>query len=115
MIRLTRPTAPESQVLRSVLQLLSLHKAVAWAGRINSGAVFLTGEGGSSRYVRFNGMAGISDIIGQLVDGRFLAIECKRKGQKPTELQQGFLDQVARHGGVAFCARSADDVVAVLG
>lgn len=108
--RLTRPTAPESFVLESVLQVLAYHPAVAWAGRFNSGGMRI-GEGKNQRYVRFNTVAGLSDVMGQLKDGRILAVECKRIGERPTTDQQGFLDQVNKHGGVAFCAWSADDVV----
>jgi len=53
---------------------------------------------------------GISDIIGVLNDGRFLAIEVKRPRGKPTKAQQFFIDQVNEAGGLAFVARSLEDV-----
>ena len=107
---LTRPTVPESAVLAAVLEVLAYHPAVAWAGRFNSGAMRV-GAPGRERYVRFNGVPGLSDILGQLKTGAMLAIECKRLGEHPTLEQQGFLDLVNRHGGLAFCARSAEDVI----
>jgi len=43
---------------------------------------------------------GISDIIG-LYNGRFIAIEVKIKGNKPTEQQQAFINKVNKTGGAA--------------
>jgi hypothetical protein len=58
---------------------------------------------------------GVSDIIGLLPpNGRFLAIEVKRPGGKPTQEQQNFIDAVNRAGGLAFVAFSVDDVLVVL-
>lgn len=59
-------------------------------------------------------LPGIADILG-CYKGRFLAIEVKRNGKEPTELQQAFLDAVKEAGGIAFVARSVDDVIAALG
>ena len=53
------------------------------------------------RFVRFAHVDGISDIIGLLPDGRFLAIECKIAPNKPSEHQAEFLSSVAKQGGVA--------------
>lgn len=67
---------------------------------------------------------GVSDILG-IYEGRMLAIEVKKPGwtiPKPgtkqykhfTE-QNDFLRTVARNGGIAFFAQSAEDVVEKLG
>lgn len=59
---------------------------------------------------------GISDILGILPDGRFLAIEVKipnKGGQpksKPTDHQLWFLNEVNRNGGLGFVACSFDDI-----
>lgn len=55
-------------------------------------------------------MTGVSDIIGLLPDGRFLAIEVKRKGNRTTFNQDVFLDNVRRNKGLAIIAFSLDDV-----
>jgi hypothetical protein len=118
-LRLTRQTVPESAVLEGVLQLLAMHPLVAWACRINSGAMAI-GEGKNKRYVRFHTMPGMSDVIGQFkasagpLAGRFIAIEAKRLGEKPTPDQQSFLDLVAKSGGFAMCATNAEQVAAAL-
>lgn len=97
---------PESEILFSVLDALNVHPRVAWAARMNTG-----GATYGEQYVKF-GFKGLSDIIGQLKDGRFLAIEVKRAGKMPTDAQVEFMGKVARHNGVAFVARSIDDAMA---
>jgi len=94
---------PERDVLKDVLGAVTYHPRVAWAERMNSGVMQ---QGG--RYVRF-GFVGCPDIIGQLRDGRFLAVEVKRVGKDPTEKQHEFLGLVHRNTGLAFVARSAAD------
>jgi Holliday junction resolvase len=46
------------------------------------------------------GRSGIPDII-VCVNGRFLAIECKAGGNKPTALQIREMENIRRNGGVA--------------
>jgi len=87
----------ERDVLRAGLHLLRVHPLVAWASRINSGGA--TDQRG--QFVQFHQIAGCSDIIGQMKTGHFLALECKRPGEKPTEPQMLFLRQVERFGGCA--------------
>src|SRR5947208_6166428 len=52
---------------------------------------------------------GVSDIIGILPGGRFLAIEVKRPGGKVSDEQQQFIDNINERGGLAFVARSVDE------
>jgi hypothetical protein len=59
---------------------------------------------------------GVSDIIGCIPKtGRFLAIEVKRPGNKPTAEQQQFIDTINAAGGLAFVARSVEEVDEALG
>lgn len=60
------------------------------------------------------GEKGVSDIIG-CKDGRMIAIEIKTPGGKVTSHQQRFIDRVNEAGGVAFVARSIEDVIEGLG
>jgi len=53
---------------------------------------------------------GVSDIIG-IYRGKFLAIEVKRPAAKLTMAQAKFLTRVEDHGGIAFVAKSLDDVI----
>lgn len=88
--------------------LLQYHPRVAWSHRMNTGATKF-----QERVVRF-GFPGCPDILGQLKDGRLLAIECKSERGRATLEQRGFLDLVRRHGGVAGIVRSIDDAQGLL-
>lgn len=57
---------------------------------------------------------GVSDILGILPGGRFLAIEVKAKYGKPSPEQVLFLDKITKSGGVGFIAKSVEDVEKVL-
>ena len=57
---------------------------------------------------------GVADIIG-CYQGRFLAIEVKRPGRKPTPAQERFISEVAKANGIAFVAHSVEEVKAGLG
>lgn len=100
----------ETEILHDVLDLLNLHPEVAWAMRMNVGSVVM----GDARVVRF-GARGVSDIIGQMADGRFLAVEVKSARGRVTADQNAFLGNVAGHHGVALLVRSVDDVFEALG
>ena len=54
---------------------------------------------------------GVSDIIGITKTGQFLAIEVKTKEGKASELQLEFINKVNQTGGVAFIAKSIQDVI----
>ena len=68
---------------------------------------------------------GVSDIIGILPDGRFLAIEVKKEGWQPPKPgtkayehfmeQKKFIDTIRRNGGVGFFANCVDHVIDNLG
>jgi hypothetical protein len=62
------------------------------------------------RYVTF-GFTGCADILGQLRDGRFLAVECKAPNRGSATAEQAeFLRLVASNGGVAILARCVADI-----
>lgn len=96
---------PEAAALVEVLKALRAHPAVSWAERQNSGAANVGG-----RFIRF-GWPGCSDVLGQLRDGRFLAVEVKaHKGRLRPE-QAVFLERINGAGGVGFMARDCRDVM----
>ena len=53
--------------------------------------------------------AGVSDILA-CIKGRFVAIEVKRPGNKPTAVQLQFIKAVNSIGGLAFWADNLQDV-----
>lgn len=102
---------PETGITSAVLQLLAYHPDVAWAERINSGAMKMGG-----RYIKF-GFTGCADVIGQMkahLGGALLAIETKSPGKYPTPEQRNFLRAVREAGGCAGVARSVDDAKKVI-
>lgn len=104
---LVAPAPPEAEVQRAILDTLRFLGVDCW--RANTGAVAAEHKG-RSRFVRF-GVKGQSDILGILPgSGRFLAIEVKRPGNRPTADQVAFLMRVNDAGGIAFWATSARTV-----
>lgn len=67
----------------------------------------------SDRFFRA-GMTGSSDIIGIAKDGKFIAVECKIKPNKPTLLQNEFLQNIKDRGGYAIVAYDLCDVEVLL-
>lgn len=57
------------------------------------------------------GEKGISDIIGCMPDGRFLAIKVKKPRGRVSPEQAEFIESVKKNDGVAFVAHSLDDVI----
>lgn len=99
---------PEREVQKVIIGFLRGHSRVAWVERMNSGAGKKKGF-----YMRF-GFVGCPDILGQMKDGRVLAVECKARGGKVTPDQESFLSLVTMWKGVAGVCYSLDDVKALL-
>lgn len=57
-----------------------------------------------------NKKKGVSDILGILPDGRFLAIEVKSKVGRLSPDQKAFIEDIVARDGIAFVARSIEDV-----
>jgi len=55
-------------------------------------------------------LKGTSDVLGILPTGRFLAVEVKSATGRVTVEQRAFLDRINKSGGIAFVARSLQDV-----
>jgi len=96
---------PEAAALCEVLMALRASPAVAWCERQNTGAAKV-----GNRFIRF-GWPGCADILGQLSDGRFLAVEVKAPTGKPSTEQSLFLARINQAGGLGFVARNCRDVL----
>jgi hypothetical protein len=57
---------------------------------------------------------GISDIHGQLCDGRRLVIEVKTKSGEFQDGQQEYIDHALAHGAVGGIVRSADEAIEII-
>ena len=98
----------ETDLVRQCLELLQLRGIPAY--RQNQGG--MTAEyKGKARFIKFAGAKGISDIIGIVPpNGRYLAVECKMPGNKPTEDQTLFLDKIKSCGGLAVVVTSIQEL-----
>lgn len=103
---------PETEFVKQIRDYLHLCGAVTT--RVNSGMNVLKNEDGSNRRVMLGAKAGTADIIG-CYRGRYFAIEAKVGRNKSTPAQDEFLNSVREAGGIAFVARSLDDVDSYLG
>ncbi len=81
--------------------------AVWW--RQNTGGM----QPSENRWVKF-GFTGAPDLMGVMVGGRFLAVECKATGRKATAAQQAFLDNVRDAGGLSICTDNPDALLVLL-
>lgn len=100
----------ESELQSKIMIALYAHPLVAWA-YVTSTGTFRGMGGGRPIKIGFPGMA---DILGQLKDGRSLAIEVKLPGKTPTDEQFDFLDTVSTNGGLGFWADSVGIVLYTL-
>lgn len=96
----------EMLLVRQIVDYLNLRGH--FVQRTNSGTMQAE-YNGRKRFIKM-AQPGTADITGCSRDGRFLAVECKIKPNKLTELQEQYLNEVRRRGGIALVAYSLDDV-----
>lgn len=83
------------------------------AATFNSKGQRSSAEGG--RLKRMGTRPGTSDFVFSAPpNGRFHALELKRKGEKPTEVQFAFLDDIEASGGIVAWVDSVNDAIAIL-
>lgn len=100
----------EAEIQTQIMRYLNcIPNVVPTFWRQNTGGAYFKGRGGKEQFVRF-GKKGISDILGIMNDGRFLAIEVKRPGAKPTIHQKNFINEIHRAKGISIVATSIEDV-----
>lgn len=91
----------EAQVQSEIMALQSKYGLVLFRNQRQIGKI-----NGSWTATGF--MNGASDLIGyQRGTGRFVAVEVKATGKKPSKEQQAFIDALNMNGCVAFWADSA--------
>lgn len=98
----------EQDLVNQLLTYLRLKKCKVW--RQNQGGMY----DAKRRFVRFCSQPGISDIVGVLPNGRFIAVEAKVSGKKPQPHQKAFLDSINAIGGFAVCIHSLDEMQSAL-
>jgi hypothetical protein len=95
----------EKDIQSDIKDYLDKHPDVAWTVTTTQGRVR-----GKYRTAK----TGMSDIIGQMKSGHFLAVEVKKPGEKPTVDQQSFLFDVSNANGIAGYACSVEDTMEIL-
>jgi hypothetical protein len=60
------------------------------------------------------GLVGSADILGIVLGGLFIAIECKTGGAKQTDQQRNFEAMIKKMGGHYCVARSVDDALSFI-
>lgn len=99
----------EQEIQTAILDYLAMRRHFVW--RNNTGGRPWIDNRGKQRLMKF-GLKGSADILGVHANsGRFIAVEVKRPGTAPTPEQMIFLENVANRGGIAFVARSVEDVI----
>jgi hypothetical protein len=97
----------ETQLVSQIIDFLNYRGH--FVQRTNSGAVRFTDANSRRHFIKL-AHAGTADITGCSKDGRFIAIECKIKPNKTTPLQEAYLEEIKKRGGIAVVAYTLDDV-----
>lgn len=97
----------EKQIQNAILDYLALLPGTYWA--CNNTGIYDNNRKAyrkPSKHFRH----GVSDILGITNDGTFVAIEVKTSKGRVSEHQKRFLIDVLSNNGIAFVARSVEDV-----
>lgn len=103
----------EKDIQNSILDYLHFwmaannHKGFFWTN--NNVGIYDPASGVYRKNKSPHSIKGVSDILG-LLNGRFIAIEVKSRLGKLTPEQRIFIDKINVSGGLAFVARSINDV-----
>lgn len=99
---------PEKQIENSILNYLRANGIFCW--KAQSVGLF---DPTKKIYRRSNNkhhIKGVSDILGIMPNGRFLAVEVKSEKGRATPEQLQFIENIKESGGIALLARSIDDL-----
>lgn len=97
----------EKQIENTILHWLNWRGFFCWKTKTMG-----TFDKRSGRYLRGSRLyrTGVSDIIGILDSGKLFAIEVKSEKGRVQDNQKLFLSEIKAKGGLAFIARSVDDI-----
>jgi penicillin-binding protein-related factor A (putative recombinase) len=95
---------PEQTIQRAILEYLNWKHIYCWKN--NTAGIYVKAR---NTYIPSHA-PGVSDILGVLPGGRFLAVEVKSPAGRVSPHQQEFMDRINDAGGLAFVARSIEDV-----
>ena len=106
LLKMKMPEPLEKEIQSAILEYLHARRIFCW--KEHSAGIPI--ENGT-RFMPI-GLKGKADILGVLPSGRFLAIEVKRPSGRLSPDQEDFLENINVNGGLAFVAKSIDDVIA---
>lgn len=106
--RLKKPKLKEHDRESLVLDWLNKNGIFAWKAKTMG---TWDAEKGIYRKLGKFSLRGVSDILGVIEGGLFLAIEMKTPEGKLSIEQKAFLNKINRMGGKAFVARNISDVI----
>jgi hypothetical protein len=95
---------PEQTIQRAILEYLNWKHIFCWKN--NTAGIYVKAR---NTYIPSHA-PGVSDILGILPSGRFLAIEVKSPTGRVSPHQQQFIERINAAGGLAFVARSVEEV-----
>jgi len=98
----------ESDIQSDVMIALGNHPDVAWVYVTSAGSFRVRGG-----YVTV-GFKGLSDILGQMRDGRLIALEIKKPKEKPKPEQFEFLDLVSKNGAVSGWCTCVSEAIEII-
>lgn len=101
----------ETHLVRTCIDYLLYRGHYVW--RNNTGMIrssYTDKSGNTSNRMWKAGLKGSADILGISKDGKFIAVECKIKPNKPSEFQKEFLQKISNRGGFAIVAYDIEDL-----
>ena len=106
----------EKEIQNAILSFLNISGNYAWRNNSAFVKTNYTTKAGIQKHGAFRaGIKGGSDILGICGrDGKLIAIECKRKGQKATPVQEMFLNEIKAKGGYCGVAHSLDEAIQIM-
>jgi len=107
----------ESDIQSEIMTALGSHPLVVWVMVVTTGQFKVRGgyiTTGHYMTEHCRSTTGMSDIIGMMVNGSFLAIETKKLGEEPTNEQYEFLELVSRNDGISGWATNAAGAVDII-
>jgi len=107
----------ESGIQTDIMCALGGHQKVVWCMVVTTGIFrvkggYITTGHYMTEHEKQN--TGMSDVIGQLIDGRFFSIEVKKPKKEPTEEQYAFLDLVRNNNGVSGWCDSVEGALKII-
>jgi VRR-NUC domain len=97
----------ETEIQNEIRIALSNMGHIVWRNNVG----FTKFPDGSA--VKYGLCNGSSDLIGITSDGKFLAIEVKKPGGKPSKEQKNFIEVVRSKGGIAGVAHNVEEAIAL--